>query len=211
MRINIKCEYSLYMNTLTINGEGIKPIVYKTVFMGDSSVGKTSLATRIACNTYTPCGEATIGASYFSKFIEKNNQQYHFNIWDTAGQEKYQCLVPLYYKNADSAIIVYDITNRTSFENAKLKAAELQKETDISVILFIGNKSDLIDDRRVSTKEANEYCKEHDFLFDETSAKLNINVQNMLQNMVEKFPPQEYRDFLLPIIPSEHTGWKSCC
>jgi len=198
------------MNKKSRGGE--TPIVYKIVFMGDSGVGKTSLATRISCDTYNSHGDATIGASYFSKFIEKNNRKYSFNIWDTAGQEKYRCLVPLYYNNADAAIIVYDITNNISFSEAKKRVSELRKETSISVILFIGNKSDLEDKRQVSMKEATEYCEEADILFDETSAKLDVNVNNILNNILDKLPFQpECTDGLVSIIPPVNIDQKYCC
>ena len=100
--------------------------------MGDSGVGKSSIATRIACNTFTPLSDATIGASFFSKIIEKETQMYKFNIWDTAGQEKYSCLVPLYYRNCDAAIIVYDITNRNSFKKIISSIKELRQDSTVS-------------------------------------------------------------------------------
>mgnify|MGYP006107815295 CR=1 FL=1 len=189
----------------------VKPIVYKIVFMGDSGVGKTSVALRISCNTFVPNGEATIGASYCSKIIYKDDIQYNFNIWDTAGQEKYRCLVPLYYKNSDAAIIVYDITNKRSFENAKKNVLELRKNTELSVILFIGNKCDDAIRREVETKEASEYCEDAGLLYGETSAKLNINIKDLLQNILDKLPLPIIKEDITKLTSPDDTWRQSCC
>tara|TARA_Y100000817_G_C16803856_1_gene520945 strand:- start:199 stop:810 length:612 start_codon:yes stop_codon:yes gene_type:complete len=200
------------MSHVEISMDVKKPIVYKLVFMGDSGVGKTAIATRIACNIFTPCSEATIGASYFSKVIYKNNKRYNLNIWDTAGQEKYRCLVPLYYNNADAAIIVYDVTNKKSYESAKENVQELREKTKVAVILFIGNKSDLLDDRRVKYREVKEYADEENLIFYETSAKLGLNITEMLHEMIDKLPePQPTNGITLPNVPTEQSDWRSCC
>lgn len=200
------------MVDIEISRDVKKPIVYKLVFMGDSGVGKTAIATRIACNIFTPCSEATIGASYFSKSIYKNDKRYNLNIWDTAGQEKYRCLVPLYYNNADAAIIVYDVTNQKSFERAKENVKELREKTKVAVILFIGNKSDLLDERRVKYLAAKEYADDENLIFYETSAKLGINITEMLHKMIDKLPdPCLPKGITLPLVPTEESSWSSCC
>lgn len=189
-----------------------KPIVYKIVFMGDSGVGKSSIATRIACDTFTAFTDATIGASFFGKMIEKDNQSYKFNIWDTAGQEKYSCLVPLYYRNCDAALIVYDITNRNSFKKAISSIKELRTNSSVSAILLIGNKSDLHEKRTVTTTEASDYCNENDIMFIETSAKNNINIQKILLNLIDKLPTPNKDTNTLPSVPvSESQRILSCC
>ena len=84
----------------------------KVVLLGDSGVGKSSLVLRFVVNDFKPYSEATIGASFFSKLIIANNIPMKFQIWDTAGQEKYHSLAPMYYRGAAAAILVYDITNK---------------------------------------------------------------------------------------------------
>lgn len=189
-----------------------KPVIYKIVFMGDSGVGKSSIATRIATDTFSSCSDATIGASYFGKIIERDGQLYKFNIWDTAGQEKYSCLVPLYYRNCDAAIIVYDMTNRISYKNAIDRIPMLRNDSNVSVILLVGNKSDMEKTRMIATDEAKSYCEENDVLFDETSAKLNINVRELLHKIIDKMPPRKPEE--KPNLPNIHfvDRYKlSCC
>ena len=188
-------------------------IVYKVVFMGDSGVGKSSIATRISCNTFTPLSDATIGASFFSKIIEKETQMYKFNIWDTAGQEKYSCLVPLYYRNCDAAIIVYDITNRNSFKKITSSIKELRQDSTVWAIFIIGNKSDLDKERMVTTKEAKDFCDLEDVSFMETSAKNNINIHEILGKLIEKLPePNTKEKATLPSVhPLDSNSYLNCC
>jgi len=190
-----------------------KNIVYKLVFMGNSGVGKSSIATRIACGTFTEFTDATIGASFFAKIIEKDNQLYKFNIWDTAGQEKYSCLVPLYYRNCDAAIIVYDITNRNSFKKVISSIKDLRSNSTVSAILIIGNKSDLHKERVITTQEAINFSDYEDVLFMETSAKNNINIQEILEKLIKKLPkPDEKNDVELPSVPVIDSGhYLNCC
>lgn len=172
-----------------------KSIVYKIVFMGDSGVGKSSIAERIVNDTFSVGTEATIGASYFSKCIIKDKQTYCFNIWDTAGQEKYNCLVPLYYRNSDVAIIVYDITNKKSYDNAIKRIPELRQKSSVSTIMLIGNKTDLVD-RVITTADTEVFAKENNVLFIETSAKNAFHTKDLLENMIDVLPP--------PVINTEH-------
>ena len=191
-----------------------KPIIYKIVFMGDSGVGKSSIAERIVHDTFNIETEATIGASYFSKTIHKGEQSYNFNIWDTAGQEKYNCLVPLYYRNCDAAIIVYDITNRTSYKNALNRIPELRKNSTVETIMLIGNKTDLAYDRVITLEEATSDTEKNNVLFMETSAKISFKTREILENMLEHLPVSEISPEENKYISIESTIEKptySCC
>eukprot|EP01098_Paradermamoeba_levis_P007793 TRINITY_DN3243_c0_g1_i2.p2 TRINITY_DN3243_c0_g1~~TRINITY_DN3243_c0_g1_i2.p2 ORF type:complete len:103 (-),score=32.72 TRINITY_DN3243_c0_g1_i2:40-348(-) len=91
----------------------------KVVLLGHTNVGKTSLALRFVENVFYEANVPTIGASFFSKNIVMGNNKLKLQIWDTAGQEKFKTLVPMYYRDAKAAILVYDITNVFSFERVK--------------------------------------------------------------------------------------------
>ncbi|MFY7728943.1 MAG: Rab family GTPase [Flavobacterium sp.] len=146
----------------------------KVILLGDSNVGKTSFVHQyvygVALESQTP----TIGAAMISKYVNTPKFKGYLHIWDTAGQERYRSLVPLYYRGTHIAIVIYDITNKTSFINAKLSALKVQNNDDV-VIAMVGNKTDLtvFDDtvRVVEYSEGEKWAKEHEMLFFETSAR----------------------------------------
>ena len=194
------------------NSGPMKPIVYKVVFMGDTGVGKSSLAVRIANDTFTAYTDATIGASYFCKILEKHGRTYKFNIWDTAGQEKYSCLVPLYYRNCDVALLVYDITNKHSYDKAISNIKELREKSEVEVIVLIGNKSDMFKERMVALQEATAFCRENNMLFMETSAKLGVNVLELLDIIIREMPEPKKQDKAeMPNLPLTQRYNMWCC
>ncbi len=164
-----------------------KTYTFKLVLMGESGVGKSSIALRMVSDTFNANTEATIGASFFSKIINTEHESLHFKIWDTAGQEKYHCLVPMYYRGSDAALVVYDITDESSYKLAKRHVKELKENSDVKVIAFIGNKCDR-KDRVVSETDAKLYANSQKLLYIETSAKLNINIINILNILGDELP-----------------------
>jgi small GTP-binding protein len=164
-----------------------KTYTFKLVLMGESGVGKSSIALRMVSDTFNANTEATIGASFFSKIINTEHESLHFKIWDTAGQEKYHCLVPMYYRGSDAALVVYDITDESSYKLAKRHVKELKENSDVKVIAFIGNKCDR-KVRVVSETDAKLYANSQKLLYIETSAKLNINIINILNILGDELP-----------------------
>lgn len=167
----------------------------KTVLLGDSGVGKSSLVLRFVTDTFRPYSESTIGASFLTKILLVNEKQSKFFIWDTAGQEKYHSLAPMYYRGAQVAIIVYDITNKNSFLTLKrwIKELQLHGPPDI-LIAIVGNKSDLSGNRKVSYNQAKAYADEINVLFIETSAKNNSNINELFTNISNQIPEQKKND-----------------
>ncbi|KAG1244344.1 hypothetical protein G6F68_015484 [Rhizopus microsporus] len=109
-----------------------------------------------------------------------DNTTVKFEIWDTAGQERYKSLAPMYYRNANCAVIVYDITQASSLDKAKAWVNELQRQADPNIVIALaGNKSDLGARRAIETKVAQEYADEAGLLFFETSAKTAENVHDL--------------------------------
>ena len=102
-----------------------------------------------------------------------------FELWDTAGQERYRSLAPMYYRGASAAVVVFDVTNRDSFEGAKSWVKELERRGDPNIVIALaGNKAD-IKGRAVEAEEAREYAKEHGLIYMDTSAKSNLNVKEI--------------------------------
>jgi len=166
-----------------------KPIKnnYKTVILGDSSVGKSSIGTKFTTGDFNSFQEPTIGAAFLKGSIDLDNSKYIFEIWDTAGQERYHCLAPMYYRGAVFAMVVYDITSYKSFKNAKLWINEVMIKGDTKVIILVGNKVDLDTKRKVEQTEALEYANQNNLLFAETSAKSGENVEDIFIKVIKKY------------------------
>ncbi|XP_035680122.1 ras-related protein Rab-22A-like [Branchiostoma floridae] len=193
----------------------------KLCLLGDSGVGKSSLVVRFVTDTFTANLESTIGASFMSKTLVVNDTSYKFQIWDTAGQEKYRGLAPMYYRGAAAAIVVYDITREGSFQTLKDWIRELKQYGADNIVLAIaGNKCDMEDLREVSTRMASDYAEENNAIFLETSAKTAHNVAQMFTLITQRLPsesllPQGLTDSgsiqLQKRVSASASGKKSCC
>ncbi|XP_066288862.1 ras-related protein Rab-22A-like [Branchiostoma lanceolatum] len=193
----------------------------KLCLLGDSGVGKSSLVVRFVTDTFTANLESTIGASFMSKTLVVNDTSYKFQIWDTAGQEKYRGLAPMYYRGAAAAIVVYDVTREGSFQTLKDWIRELKQYGADNIVLAIaGNKCDLEDLREVSTRTASEYAEENNAIFCETSAKTAHNVSQIFTLITQRLPseslvPQSLTDSgsiqLQKRTAASASGKKNCC
>lgn len=167
-----------------------KPREVKCVVLGDTGVGKSSLVLKFVSGNFKPYSESTIGASFMSKLLTHKGVSIKFQIWDTAGQEKYHSLAPMYYRGAAAAVIVYDITRGNTFKTLKNWIDELKAQGPKDIALAIaGNKSDMSSSREVDTKTAREYAEEIGALYLETSAKDDTNVQEIFVRLSERLPP----------------------
>ena len=152
----------------------------KLILLGDSRVGKSSVVIRFVKGEFDQYKFPTIGATFLTQKVAVDNVETKFEIWDTAGQEKYRALAPLYYRGSSAALCVYDITNQESFENVKKWVNEVQENEGKHVVIAIaGNKVDLEANRQVLKTDGLEYAKENNFIFYETSAKTGKNVQRI--------------------------------
>ncbi|PLW38743.1 hypothetical protein PCANC_19302 [Puccinia coronata f. sp. avenae] len=163
---------------------------FKLVLLGESAVGKSSLVLRFVQNDFQEYRESTIGAAFLTQTVKVNDQTtIKFEIWDTAGQERYKSLAPMYYRNANCAVVVYDITSSASLEKAKTWIRELQKQADAQIVIALaGNKADLEERRQVPTEEAQRFAEEENLLFFETSAKNSTNVSDIFTAIAKKLP-----------------------
>ena len=150
----------------------------KIIVVGDSGVGKTNLINRFASDKFDTISKATIGVEFVYKTLKINKEVIKVEVWDTAGQERYRAITSSYYKGAKGAIIVYDITNEDSFNNVESWMNEVTKKgkTDMQFLL-VGNKKDLINDRKVTEQKGIDKAKELNMNLFEASAleKTNVN------------------------------------
>eukprot|EP00750_Incisomonas_marina_P030062 INCI7260.2.p5 GENE.INCI7260.2~~INCI7260.2.p5 ORF type:complete len:206 (+),score=38.48 INCI7260.2:202-819(+) len=144
---------------------------FKIVLLGEGRVGKTSIVVRYVKQKYDARMESTLQASFLKKQIVVDGDTVQLNIWDTAGQERFHALGPIYYRDADGALLVYDITYGDSLGRVKEWVKELRKMDRNIPIAIAGNKIDLEKDRHVSEKEATSYAKSINAIHVHTSAK----------------------------------------
>uniref|UniRef100_A0A5S6QC10 small monomeric GTPase n=1 Tax=Trichuris muris TaxID=70415 RepID=A0A5S6QC10_TRIMR len=169
-----------------------KIYLFKLVLLGESAVGKSSLVLRFAKGQFHEYQESTIGAAFLTQSVCMDDMTVKFEIWDTAGQERYHSLAPMYYRGAQAAIVVYDVTNQESFTKAKNWVNELQRQALPNIVIALaGNKADLANKRMVDFSEAQSYAEEHGLLFMETSAKSAMNVNDIFQAIAKKLPKTE--------------------
>lgn len=162
----------------------------KVCFLGDSTVGKTSVALRYVENRYDETISTTIGAAYSSKFVKFNEKlQIKFHFWDTAGQERFRSLSPLYYRNCDVAILVYDVTSTITFYNLKDWVDQLsQYGSHNMVIVIAGNKVDCKTHRELSSKTCKEYAESVGAVFIEVSAKTGYGINALFERVAKALP-----------------------
>lgn len=164
----------------------------KLCLLGESGVGKSSLAYRFVHDNFRPSMESTIGASFLTKNINVDGKTFKYQIWDTAGQEKYRALAPMYYRGAAAAIIVYDITRQDTFSTLKSWINELHKHGPHDIVIAVaGNKSDLAEQREVNIREAESYAESVGAIFVETSAKTAANIAPMFHAISQRLPALE--------------------
>lgn len=168
----------------------------KLVLLGDQGVGKSSIALRYVRGEFTENSEATIGAAFLTQTTSVSNQTIKFDIWDTAGQERYHSLAPMYYRGAQAAVIVYDITSKRSFNKAIDWVKELKQQANSQIVMVLaGNKADMASEKRaVSREDANAFAEENNLVFTESSAKTGMCVGDIFmaiaQTMVRQNGPQ---------------------
>eukprot|EP00993_Chasmostoma_nieuportense_P003776 NODE_4479_length_781_cov_36.960245_g4320_i0.p1 GENE.NODE_4479_length_781_cov_36.960245_g4320_i0~~NODE_4479_length_781_cov_36.960245_g4320_i0.p1 ORF type:complete len:221 (+),score=47.82 NODE_4479_length_781_cov_36.960245_g4320_i0:79-741(+) len=164
-------------------------VKYKLVFLGDQSVGKTSIITRFMYDTFDNQYQATIGIDFLSKTMYLEDRTVRLQLWDTAGQERYRSLIPSYIRDSSVAIIVYDISSLVSFQNTSQWLEDVRKERgDDVLIMLVGNKTDNADKRQVTVEEGEAKATEYNVMFMETSAKVGFNIKAMFRKVAHQLP-----------------------
>ncbi|CRL05880.1 CLUMA_CG018920, isoform A [Clunio marinus] len=153
--------------------------IFKVVLLGEGKVGKSSILLRFVHDQFNKNHLSTVQASFMNKKINFDNKRVNLNIWDTAGQEIFHALGPIYYRNSHGAILVYDISSEDSFDKIKVWIKELKKIVGNDIVcVIVGNKTDLIKDQKLSydPEPHLSYAKSVGAMHFLTSAKLNENI-----------------------------------
>merc|ERR1719397_2086331 len=167
---------------------------FKLVFVGDSSVGKTSIISRFMYNHFDLNYQATIGIDFLSKTLYLNDRVVRLQLWDTAGQERFRSLIPSYIRDSSVAIVVFSVDNRQSFENVDNWVSDVRNERGYEVvIMLVGNKTDL-PYRDVLERDGEEKARELGVLYIEASAKDGTNVKQLFRTIAKNLPSSEVGD-----------------
>ena len=159
-------------------------LLLKIVLVGDSGVGKSNILSRYVHNFFNEEATATLGVELMHKRIQEDNLNVNVQFWDTAGQERFRSLTNAYYRNANGAVVVFDISAKESFRNLGYWIAEVKKNTsETPKIIILGNKSDLASQRQVSVEEARAFADSKGFFYTEVSAK--VNYENKVHQCLE--------------------------
>ncbi|KAL8639840.1 MAG: hypothetical protein Q9228_003174 [Teloschistes exilis] len=165
---------------------------FKLVFLGEQSVGKTSLITRFMYDSFDNMYQATIGIDFLSKTMYLEDRTVRLQLWDTAGQERFRSLIPSYIRDSSVAVVVYDISSNKSFQNTRKWVDDVRGERGNDVIIvLVGNKTDLGDKREVTTQQGEEEAKRCGAIFMETSAKAGANVKALFRRIAQALPGME--------------------
>ncbi|XP_023302439.2 ras-related protein Rab6-like [Lucilia cuprina] len=161
----------------------------KVIFVGEHSVGKTSIITRFMYDSFDTTYKATVGIDYLSKILYLEDRTLRLQLWDTAGQERFRSIIPSYIRDSKVAVIVYDVTNTKSFDLTTkwIEDVRVERGNEI-IIMLVGNKSDLHDKRQVSSEEGARRAEELNAMFIETSAKNGNNVKELFIRVGQALP-----------------------
>ena len=179
------------MNKMTHDNfvvDNIYDFLFKILIVGDINTGKTAILDQFANGHFDGSYISTIGIDFNVKIIPvENNGKVKLQVWDTCGQERFRALTRSYYRNASAVVIVYDITNRNTFEKAKIWIKEIEDYVDSNVLrVLVGNKSDLYPDRKIEYFEGHSFAEKNYMEFFETSAKYDNNIETLFKFIADK-------------------------
>ena len=165
-----------------------KEFLYKRILLGDTSVGKTCFLMRYTDNTFQEIHMSTIGLDYKLKNVQlEDGKIVKIQIWDTAGQDRFRSITKNYYKGAHGIILIYDVTDKKTYENVKAWIEQIREEVSDNVtIILVGNKIDDLEGRKVKKEEGEKAAKEFGLSFFECSAKTGENIDLIFNELVKR-------------------------
>lgn len=155
----------------------------KVVFLGPTGVGKTAIAIRFARDSFSRFSEPTIGASYLAKTVCYPSFSIRFNLWDTAGQERYDALTPMYYRGAQAAVLVFDLTSPGSFGEMTRWIQRLRCDHGPRLVYLLGNKCDLKEERRVTASTIEDFASKNQMEYFEVSALSGESISSVFEKI----------------------------
>ena len=167
--------------------------IFKIILIGSSSVGKSSILQRYIQKVFNESYSCTIGVDFFMKSIDVGEKSIKLQLWDTAGTEKFRSITTGYYRGANAAFVVFDLTSKQTFDclNEWIENYYKYSNPDYEKnVVLIGNKSDLVNKREVSEEEIEKFAKDNNIMYFETSAKDGKNIDEFFYFIAEKLVKQ---------------------
>lgn len=188
----------------------------KIVLVGDQMVGKTTLLHRFVHDTFRDTSFPTIGAAFAAKEVASNGKKKVIGVWDTAGTERYRAMSKLFYRDARAAIVCYDVTSSSSWDELRSWITELREVEQSCKIYICGTKKDLIEDgtneREVSEEKSCEYPRGIQVQIFETSSKTGENVGELFQKIIDDCLASDYDlEKNGKVLLTKESGNRSCC
>lgn len=159
--------------------------LFKVIIVGAGKVGKTSLTIRFAEDRFRESYLPTLGVDFLTKNLTIDKAKIKLQLWDTGGQEFVMSLLPFYFSGAAGGVLVYDITNRNSFNALDYWLKQIRQNAGNIPVVLAGNKIDIAAQRKVSTEEAQNFANEKNLMYLETSAKSGVSVPDLFKGLVE--------------------------
>ncbi|XP_017685595.1 PREDICTED: EF-hand calcium-binding domain-containing protein 4B isoform X2 [Lepidothrix coronata] len=186
--------------------------LFKIIFVGNSSVGKTSFLRRFCEDRFFPGTSATVGVDYNVKTVTVDNTQVALQLWDTAGQERYRSITKQFFRKADGVIVMYDITAKDTFTAVRQWLISIEEATGEDVpVLLLGNKTDNEKEREVPMGMGEHLAKDYNLIFYECSACSGYNVEKSVLHLARFLKEHEDKVKEKTIELQSDMNKKSCC
>ncbi|XP_056262189.1 ras-related protein Rab-26-like [Pseudoliparis swirei] len=192
-------------------------IVFKVMLVGDSGVGKTCLLVRFKDGAFLAGSFiSTVGIDFRNKVLNIDGVTVKLQIWDTAGQERFRSVTHAYYRDAHALLLLYDVTNKTSFDNIQAWLTEIHEYAQQDVVLMLlGNKADATHEQVIKREDGERLAKEFGVPFMETSARSGLNIELAFTAVAKELKHRSMKDpsekFTLQEYVNKEIKSTSCC
>ena len=198
-----------------MSGTDLYDHLFKILIIGDSGVGKSNILLRYVDGMFSEEFISTIGVDFRIHTLQIENKNVKLQLWDTAGQDRFKSIVQSYYRGAAGILVVYDVTNRESFENINQWINEVQRLSSEAQLVLVANKIDLSDKAKVTSEEGKSLALQFGIPFFEVSAKSNSNIDECILTIAKTLVNKEKHDIIIndPFNPNLKKNQKktTCC